>query len=117
MYYQIMHNTIAFAALAGLGGMLGWGFSEFATKKSVDLVGTIASLVWAHIFGTVILLILLLSRLLIDHSAALLPASMADWLELVFFGTLQTAVYYYAYLAFEKGEVLIMSPIFASFAG
>lgn len=112
-----MHNSLLIAILAGLGGMIGWGFSEFATKKSVDIVGTISSLVWAHIFGSVILFILLFSRPLIDHNAALLPAYSGDWLELIFFGMLQTVVYYFAYKAFEKGEVSILSPIFASFTG
>ncbi len=112
-----MHSTLFIAILAGLGGMIGWGFSEFATKKSVDIVGTISSLVWAHIFGSVILLILLFSRPFIDHGAALLPANTADWLELIFFGTLQTVVYYFAYKAFEEGKVSILSPIFASFTG
>ena len=112
-----MHNTLFIAIIAGLGGMLGWGFSEFATKKSVDIVGTISSLVWAHIFGSAILFVLLFSRPLIVHNAALLPANSGDWLELVLFGTLQTVVYYFAYKAFEEGEVSILSPIFASFTG
>jgi len=112
-----MHGTLFIAVLAGLGGMIGWGFSEFAAKKSVDIVGTISSLVWAHIFGSVILFALLLSRLGIVHNAALLPGSLEEWLRLICFGVLQTVVYYFAYKAFEKGEVSILSPIFASFAG
>lgn len=112
-----MYHDLFIAVLAGLGGMIGWGFSEFATKKSVDIVGTISSLVWAHIFGSVILFTILFSRLLVAHNAALLPVNSGDWLQLVFFGTLQTVVYYFAYKAFEKGEVSILSPIFASFAG
>lgn len=31
-----MQNYLLIALISGLGGMLGWGFSEFATKKSVD---------------------------------------------------------------------------------
>ena len=112
-----MSNDLFIAALAGLGGMIGWGFSEFATKKSVDIVGTISSLVWAHIFGTAILFLLLVSRLFINSTAAFFPASSSEWLALIFFGTLQTVVYYFAYKAFEEGEVSLMSPIFSSFAG
>lgn len=112
-----MNHTLLIAFIAGLGGMVGWGFSEFAAKKSVDMVGTISSLVWAHIFGSVLLFVLLFSRLFIMHSATLLPANPGEWLELIGFGTLQTVVYYFAYKAFEKGEVSILSPIFASFAG
>jgi drug/metabolite transporter (DMT)-like permease len=35
----------------------------------------------------------------------------------IFFGALQAIVYYFSYLAFEKGSVSVLSPIFASFAG
>lgn len=113
-----MHNTtLTIAIIAGLGGMVGWGFSEFAAKKSVDMAGTISSLVWAHIFGSILLFILLFSRLCITHNTTLLPGNVGEWLELIGFGALQTVVYYFAYKAFEKGEVSILSPIFASFAG
>lgn len=114
---MFMYDTLFIAFLAGLGGMIGWGFSEFAAKKSVDIVGTISSLVWAHVFGSMILFALLFSRLFITHSATVLPASSKEWLALIGFGALQTVVYYFAYKAFEKGEVSILSPIFASFAG
>jgi drug/metabolite transporter (DMT)-like permease len=46
-----------------------------------------------------------------------MPLHSSEWLGVVFFGTLQTIVYYFAYKAFEKGQVSILSPIFASFAG
>src|SRR5258706_3204467 len=102
-----MQNELLIAILAGLGGMLGWGFSEFATKKSVDNVGTISSLVWAHVFGTIILISLLFSKLFIVHVPIIFPTGSSEWLGLLFFGTLQTIVYYYAYKGFEKGEVSI----------
>ncbi len=38
-------------------------------------------------------------------------------LGIVFFGSLQAVVYYFSYKGFEKGQVSILSPIFASFAG
>jgi drug/metabolite transporter (DMT)-like permease len=112
-----MQNELFLAISAGLGGMMGWGFSEFATKKSVDKIGTIASLVWAHIFGTIILFSLLFSKLFITHARVIFPTNSSEWLGVVFFGTLQTIVYYFSYKAFEKGKVAILSPIFASFAG
>ena len=68
-----MPNSLVIAIIGGLGGMLGWGFSEFATKKSVDIVGAISSLVWAHIFGSVLLFSLLFSKLLVSPS--ILPNS------------------------------------------
>ncbi len=112
-----MHNELFIAFLAGLGGMLGWGLSEFATKKSVDKIGTISSLVWAHVFGTIILFSLLFSNLFIIKMPVIFPIDWHEWLGILFFGTLQTIVYYFAYKGFEKGQVAILSPIFASFAG
>jgi drug/metabolite transporter (DMT)-like permease len=107
------------AILAGLGGMLGWGFSEFAAKKSVDTVGTISSLVWAHVLGTVILFGILVIRLFVTHGSpgSMFPTSWGMWVGLLFFGALQAIVYYFAYKGFEKGQVSVLSPIFASFSG
>lgn len=112
-----MQRELSIAILAGLGGMFGWGFSEFATKKSVDKIGTVSSLVWAHVFGTIILILVLLSKLFIIHTYVAFPINLGQWLGVIFFGILQTMVYYFSYKAFEKGEVSILSPIFASFAG
>ncbi len=112
-----MQQGLFIAILAGLGGMLGWGFSEFATKKSVDKIGSISSLVWAHVFGTIILFLVLLFKLFTDHSNVIFPTLGSEWLGIIIFGTLQTIVYYFSYKGFEKGEVSILSPIFASFAG
>jgi drug/metabolite transporter (DMT)-like permease len=112
-----MHTDFTIAVFAGLGGMLGWGFSEFATKKSVDRIGTISSLVWAHVIGTLILVAILCIRVLLPNAAVSFPVSISEWLGLIFFGTLQTAVYYFAYSGFEKGHVSVLSPVFASFAG
>ena len=113
-----IQNGLFIAILAGLGGMLGWGFSEFATKKSVDKIGTISSLVWAHVFGTMVLFFtLLFSKLFIVRVPVIFPTDSSEWLGLLFFGALQTTVYYFGYKGFEKGKVAILSPIFASFAG
>jgi drug/metabolite transporter (DMT)-like permease len=114
-----MPPELLIAILAGLGGMIGWGFSEFATKKSVDKVGAISSLVWAHIFGSIILFVILISRLFLSHASieSIFPSSWSTWVGLIVFGALQATVYYFAYLAFEKGKVSVLSPIFASFSG
>ena len=114
-----MPPALLIATLAGLGGMFGWGFSEFSTKKSVDKVGAISSLVWGHVFGSIMLFIILISRLLVTHASvgSIFPNSWTTWLGLIVFGSLQATVYYFAYLAFEKGKVSVLSPIFASFSG
>ncbi len=112
-----MQQELLIAFIAGLGGMWGWGFSEFATKKSVDKIGTISSLVWAHVFGTIILLSLLFSKLFITNIPVIFPMDWREWLGILFFGILEAIVFYFAYKGFEKGQVAILSPIFASFAG
>ncbi len=80
-------------------------------------MGTISSLVWAHVFGTIILLGVLLAYPLATHTSPRFPTEGTEWLGLLFFGTLQTVVYYFGYKGFENGQVAILSPIFASFAG
>ena len=112
-----MSADIIIALVAGLGGMLGWGFSEFGAKKSVDYIGTVSSLVWAHVFGTGILFALVFCEFLFYQTGLHVPSDPGEWLGLFFFGSLQAIVYYFAYKGFEKGEVSILSPIFASFAG
>lgn len=112
-----MENSLVVAVLAGLGGMFGWGVAEFATKKSVDRIGSVSSLVWAHVLGTAVLLVFLLLSYFGFHHVISVPTTGGQWLGLAFFGTLQTIVYFYAYRGFEHGQVAVLSPIFASFAG
>ncbi|HSW47765.1 MAG TPA: DMT family transporter [Candidatus Saccharimonadales bacterium] len=112
-----MQNELLVAVIAGLGGMFGWGFADFAAKKTVDKIGSIASLVWAHLFGSILLLALLIGNFLFFGSHVVLPSSSTQWIGLAFFGTLQTVVYLLVYKGFEKGQVAILSPIFASFTG
>lgn len=112
-----MQQELLIAILTGLIAMFGWGFAEFSTKKSVDKVGTISSLVWAHVFGSIIIFFFILLDFFIFNHKIILPANLFEWLGLAFFGILQTLVYYFAYKGFEKGQVALLSPIFASFAG
>ncbi|HUQ85426.1 MAG TPA: DMT family transporter [Candidatus Limnocylindrales bacterium] len=112
-----MNHELFIAVIAGLGGMFGWGFSEFATKKAVDRIGTISSLVWAHVLGSIILFLVVLANVYIFKNSFALPTDLYDWLGLIFFGSLQSLVYLFAYKGFEKGKIAILSPIFASFTG
>ncbi len=112
-----MSNELLIAIIAGLGGMFGWGFADFAAKKTVDKIGPISSLVWAHVFGTFILLIIALVNHFSFKNTFTIPNDPSEWVGLAFFGTLQTIVYLFVYKAFEKGKVAILSPIFASFSG
>lgn len=111
------NGGLGLAVTAGLGGMFGWGAAEFATKKSVDRIGSVAALVWAHVLGTVALCVLVAVSVYLLGRSLELPTSVGAWVGLASFGALQTVVYYYAYRAFEVGQVAVLSPIFASFAG
>lgn len=112
-----MQNELFIAALAGLGGMIGWGLADLFAKKTIDEVGDTVTLAWGHIFGSIALLIALVWRFAANDSGALVPHSADAWLFLIFFGILQAAVYLLVYRGFGKGQVAVLNPVFASFAG
>ncbi len=111
-----MSATLLIAIGAGLGGMLGWGLADFFAKKTIDEIGDIQSLTWAHIFGTGLFLILALVQSLFGNHIFIMPTGIA-WLGIIFFGILQAIVYLLVYRGFGKGQVSVLAPIFASFSG
>jgi drug/metabolite transporter (DMT)-like permease len=112
-----MHQDIVIASLAGTGGMLGWGLADFFAKKTIDEIGDTASLVWGHLFGTVSLVIMALCRWLWFGQSVALPIDVKTWSLLAVFGAVQAAVYLFVYKGFAKGQLAVLNPIFASFAG
>lgn len=112
-----MPPELLIAILAGLGGMLGWGFADFFAKKTIDRVGSIVSLVWAHLFGTLILGFVAIYNSVILKNQITIPTDFLSWGLLLFFGVLQAIVYLLAYEGFGKGQLAVMNPIFASFSG
>ena len=112
-----MNNPLLIALLGGLGGMIGWGSADFFAKKTIDRIGPIRSLVWAHIFGTAILLAAFLAQLVTGHGGGAFPTSLSAWAGVAFFGVLQMIVYWLVYQAFEKGQVSVLNPVFASYSG
>lgn len=112
-----MENTFIIALFAGLGGMLGWGFADFCAKKTIDKVGDVVTLVWGHIFGCVLFILFLLLQNSWSVNDISLPTGLFVWFGLIFFGSLQATVYYFLFKGFEKGQVSLLSPVFASFAG
>src|SRR4051812_36014873 len=112
-----MPQDLLVAVAAGFGGMLGWGTADFFAKKAIDKIGDIVALVWAHIAGSLLLLVFLLAFLLTHRVALAMPASQIDWLGTGFFGALQGAVYLFVYIGFGKGQISILNPLFASFSG
>lgn len=112
-----MHSSLYIALLAGLGGMIGWGAADFFAKKTVDRIGPIKSLVWAHGFGTILFVLAALSqRFVLGHNVHL-PSGGGAWLGLAFFGVLQMIVYWLVYQGFEKGQLAVLNPVFASYSG
>jgi drug/metabolite transporter (DMT)-like permease len=112
-----MNNPLTIAILAGVGGMLGWGAADFFAKKAVDRIGPLKSLVWAHGFGAVLFVLAALGQVFLLKRAVPMPSGGAAWLGLAGFGALQMLVYWLVYQGFEKGQLAILNPIFASFAG
>ncbi|HSX19058.1 MAG TPA: EamA family transporter [Candidatus Saccharimonadales bacterium] len=112
-----MQRELLVAVLAGIGGMIGWGSADFFAKKTVDRVGSIVSLVWAHFFGTYILILIAISQLVFFHKAFHFPSSPPQWVGLIFFGVLQMIVYWLVYEGFGKGQLAVLNPVFASFTG
>lgn len=112
-----MQPELLIALLAGLGGMFGWGLADFFAKKTIDKIGDIASLAWGHIFGTAVLLGIAIYQEKALEQIIFIPQDSLIWLGLIFFGVLQAIVYLLVYKGFGKGQVGVLSPIFASFAG
>ncbi|MES2470680.1 MAG: EamA family transporter [Patescibacteria group bacterium] len=112
-----MPQEFLIAVGAGLGGMLGWGLSDFFAKKTIDRIGDTVSLAWGHIFGTLALILMVLYRVFAQDVAFTWPQGMNPWLLVIIFGIGQAAVYLFVYKGFGKGQVGVLNPIFASFTG
>lgn len=110
-----MTDSLSIAIIAGLGGMLGWGFADFFAKKTIDIIGDIASLVWAHTIASTILLIYVMQQAF--QSTGLLPTGYEEWMTIFFFGALQALVYILVYRGFAKGKLAVLNPVFSSYAG
>jgi len=112
-----MPQELLIAVLAGLSGMLGWGFADLFAKKTIDEIGDITSLAWGHIFGTIALLISVLVKVLATGKNISVPTETSTWALLLFFGALQAVIYLLVYRGFAKGQVAVLNPVFASFSG
>lgn len=111
-----MEKELISAVFAGLGGMLGWGLADFFAKKTINDLGDVATLAWAHVVGTGILFGVILYKAVNSQPIQLLM-DVKTLIFLLFFGILQAAVYLFVYSGFRKGQVALLSPIFASFSG
>jgi drug/metabolite transporter (DMT)-like permease len=114
-----MNNTILIATIAGLCGMLGWGFGDFFAKKTIDVIGDMATLAWAHMVGVALLVWLSIAHYTSQSGshAVLLPHHAKDVLAILFFGALQAMVYFFVYRAFAVGKLSLLNPVFSTYSG
>jgi drug/metabolite transporter (DMT)-like permease len=112
-----MTNSLLVAVLAGLGGMLGWGFADFFAKKTIDRIGEVISLVWAHLLGASVFILVALCQFAVTGNGIHIAVKFTTWLGLAFFGALQMIVYWLVYKGFSKGQLAVLNPVFASYAG
>lgn len=112
-----MQQELIIAIVAGLAVMVGWGSADFFAKKTIDEIGDVVTLVWAHVFGTLILVLVALYQIFVRGQQVMLPSKPLDWAGLVFFGVLQAVVYLFVYKGFGKGQLAVLNPVFASYSG
>ncbi len=96
--------------------MVGWGFADFFAKKTIDIVGDLVSLAWAHIFGVAVILGFVLTRVLSKGELTGIPDNYSEMLMLLFFGALQAMVYFFVYRGFGKGKLSLLNPVFSSYS-
>lgn len=105
-----MNHDLLIAVVAGLGSMVGWGGADFFAKKTIDIIGDIKTLFWGQLVGVVPLIVIFLVHPKISH------LNHWDPLFLVLFGVFSALSYLPLYAGFGKGEISLLSPIFASYS-
>ncbi len=97
-------STTLISIFAGLGGMFGWGISDFFANISSDKIGHSKTVFWSQLAGMVFLGILFI---FVDVPEITLSARTLIMFGLS--GTFYTLGYIYFYKAFEIGNVSIVS--------
>ena|SRR3989442_528736 len=105
-----MQKELLIAIFSGCAGMLGWGFADFFAKKTIDKIGDVTTLFWGQLIGIFPLLVLFL------FNPSLPKLNNLELLFLVLLGIWSGLSYIPIYIAFGKGKVSLISPIFASYA-
>lgn len=103
-------SSLGIAMLAGLGGMVGWGFADFFAKKTIDRLGDVAALFWSQLFGLVPLIVLFA----FTRDMPTMRSTDALWIALLGIGS--AAAYVVLYAGFGKGAISVLSPVLASMA-
>ncbi|HSX15801.1 MAG TPA: DMT family transporter [Candidatus Saccharimonadales bacterium] len=105
-----MNSTVLIALVAGLGSMVGWGTADFFAKKTIDKLGDVQTLFWQQLIGVAPLIILFAAHPYWPHLARF------DWLFMVLLGATSGLSYLPLYTGFGKGQVSLLSPVFASYS-
>ena len=105
-----MNNDLLVAVVGGLGGMLGWGFADFFAKKTIDKTSDLTTLFWSQLIGVVPLLIIFAVHPTVPR------LDRYDLPFLALFGAISGLTYLPAYTGFGKGQISLLSPIFASWS-
>ena len=106
-----MDIALLIAILSGLGAMLAWGTSDFFTKKVLDHISYVSSVFWVQVVGVILLLPLLLGRNELPNF------NLITLVFIIGFGLFDALTDMLLFKGFAKGQVSILSPIFASYSG
>ena len=90
--------------------MFGWVIADIFAKKTIDAIGDVTSLFWCQLIGVVPLAVLFAIRPVIPQ------LNCKEWFYLAGLGVWGGLSYIPTYIAFGKGKVSLLSPIFASYA-
>jgi len=105
-----MNNTLLVALIAGLGSMVGWGTADFFAKKTIDKMGDVQTLFWQQLVGIGPLLLLYLLHPYAPH------LHHYDWLFMILLGAVSGLSYIPLYNGFGKGQLSLLSPVFAAYS-
>lgn len=101
---QIMSKALV-SILAGLGGMFGWGVSDFFANLSSGKIGHSKSFFWSQLAG------LLLIVIVVVITAPVFNITSALWPFVVLSGVGYTIGYLFLYKGFEVGNVSVVSVV------
>jgi len=97
-----MDKTII-SVLGGLGGMIGWGTSDFLANQSSEKIGHFKTFLWSQVSGLLLFAVVLL---LLRPSFIFSPGLIV----LLVIGAIGYSVgYLYFYKAFEVGNISVVS--------
>jgi drug/metabolite transporter (DMT)-like permease len=105
-----MHSTLVVALVAGVGSMIGWGTADFFAKTTIDKIGDATTLFWQQLIGIIPLLLLYVLHPYMPH------LHHFDPLFIVLLGIVSGLSYLPLYNGFGKGQLSLLSPIFASYS-